>query len=282
MPEGDIPGLLRLEKTAPDKYTVFQPSESAEGRDVVFSGQLLAQMIMAADDRTEGKKDIKSIQAIFCRAGSYGSPIDLVVDPMQAGRTWASDTISAMQNGKLLSRALVLSSIDDPDLIRHGPPMPDAGKPGDAEPGGGLVFPGAEARSVTPPPTTANDSPPVAMFWHRYESRVDSPASNWAILSWATAGQLIGLAFQTHAGEVDISQAHRTLSTGVIGHAVSFHERIDVSEWLLVCNEATYAGRGRVHGRGTVYTEDGLLVATFSQDSMARKVEGDLDPGRSL
>lgn len=290
MPEGDIPSLLRLEKIAPDKYTVFQPAESAEGRDVVFSGQLLAQMIMAADDRTVGAKDIKSVQTIFCRAGSYSSPIELVVDPMQAGRTWASDTISAMQNGKLLSRALVLSSIDDPDLIRHGPPMPHAGGPDDAKPDNAIVFPGAEARSVAArsvaasgrEPTTANDSAPVSMFWHRYESKVGSPAANAAVLSWATAGQLIGLAFQAHVGEVDISQAHRTLSTGVIGHAVNFHERFDVSQWLLVCNEATYAGRGRVHGRGTVYTQDGLLVATFSQDSMARKVETDLDPGRSL
>lgn len=281
MPEGDAPSLLRLEKVAPDKYTVFQPSEAAEGRDVVFSGQLLAQMIMAADDRTEGKKDVKSIQTIFCRAGSYQSPIELLVDPMQAGRTWASDSISAVQNDKLLSRALVLSSIYDPDLIRHGPSMPKVSGPGDADPGGGIVFPGAEARSV-PPPAAAGDGPPLSMFWHRYESKVGSPASNAAILSWATAGQLIGLAFQAHAGEVDISQAHRTISTGVIGHTVNFHERMDVSEWLLVCNEATYAGRGRVHGRGTVFTEDGLLVATFSQDGMARKVETDLDPGRSM
>lgn len=281
MPEGDIPSLLRLEEIAPEKYEIFQPSEAAEGRDVVFGGQLIAQMIMAADRRTQGQKEVKSVHAIFCRAGTYGAPIELGVDPMQAGRTWASDSISALQNGKLLSRALVLSSIEDPDLIRHGPQMPKVGLPGDGTPGGAIVFPGAEARTVVAQSAPGNGTP-LGMFWHRYESKVDSPAANSAILSWATAGQLIGLAFQPHADEVDISQAHRTISTGVIGHTVNFHERVDISQWHLICNEATYAGRGRVHGRGTVFTSEGLLVATFSQDGMARKIEGDLDPSRSL
>jgi acyl-CoA thioesterase len=51
---------------------------------------------------------------------------------------------------------------------------------------------------------------------------------------------------------------------------------------LLINQEAVYAGRGRIHGRGSVYTEDGGLVATFSQDSMARKVEATLDPKHSM
>lgn len=278
---GSVPSLLQLEKVDATTYVVPQPSESAEGRDVVFSGQLIAQMMMAADDRTEGAKDIKSVQAVFCRAGSYASPIELVVDPMQAGRTWASDTISAVQNGKLLARAIVLSSIDDPDLVRHGPEMPLASGPADGGPATALVFPGAEAREAAP--NGGDDSGvPTSMFWHRYTGAGDSPAANWAVVAWATAGQLIGLAFQAHPGAVDIAQAHRTISTGVIGHTVNFHERVDASSWLLVSNEATYAGRGRVHGRGDVFTEDGRLVATFSQDSMARKIEGDLDPQRAL
>jgi acyl-CoA thioesterase len=85
-----------------------------------------------------------------------------------------------------------------------------------------------------------------------------------------------------HRDSVNIADAHRTISTGVIAHTINFHERFDVSQWLLVTQEATYAGRGRVHGRGMVFTEDGQLVATFSQDSMARKIEGELDPKRAM
>ena len=46
--------------------------------------------------------------------------------------------------------------------------------------------------------------------------------------------------------------------------------------------EATFAGNGRVGGSGAVFTEDGALVSTFEQDSMARGVDGALDPKRAM
>jgi acyl-CoA thioesterase II len=275
----DLPEMLQLEDAGDSRYRVFQPSESAEGRDVVFSGQLLAQTIMASDRSCGSAKDIKSVHSIFARAGTYTMPIELVMDSMQAGRTWASDTVTAIQNDKLLCRSLVLMSIDDPDLMRHQPPMPDVPRPDDVQASGGQAYPGSEVRRL---PDSEVGGVPVESSWIRFSSALDSVAANQAILSWATTGQIIGLGMRPHPDAVDISQAHRSISTGVIGHTINFHERFDISDWVLVTQEATYAGRGRVHGRGSAFTQDGRLVATFSQDSMARKVEGELDPKRAM
>jgi acyl-CoA thioesterase len=66
------------------------------------------------------------------------------------------------------------------------------------------------------------------------------------------------------------SHAHRTISTGVVSHTVNFHERLDASEWLLLANESIWAGRGRTHGRCNVWTRDGQLVATYTQDNIVR------------
>jgi acyl-CoA thioesterase II len=277
----DVPDLLELDEVGVGRYRVHHPDQSPEGRDVVFGGQLLAQMIMASDRAGGGVKDPKSIHSIFARAGTYAQPIELQVDSLQAGRTWASDTVTALQGERLLSRALVLMHADEPDLMRHGPAMPDVPGPDETPPGAGLGFPGTELRSIADPPD-APGGVPTQLFWHRYSGKIDSVAANDAILSWATNGFLIGLAMRPHRSTVDISQAHRTISTGVIAHTINFHERIDVSQWLLVAQEAIYAGRGRVHGRGLVYTEDGQLVASFTQDSMARAIEGELDPKRSM
>jgi acyl-CoA thioesterase len=82
--------------------------------------------------------------------------------------------------------------------------------------------------------------------------------------------------------EINITDAHATISTGVISHTAHFHEPADVGQWLLVAQEASYAGHGRVFGFGSVFTQDGTLVSTFAQDSMARGVEGTLDPKRSM
>jgi acyl-CoA thioesterase II len=187
--------------------------------------------------------------------------------------------VTATQDGKLLCRSLVLMSIDDPDLMRHQPPMPDVPAPDDLETTAAQAWPGSEVKRV---PDTEIDGVPVEAMWTRLPGSLDSVAANQAVLSWATTGAIIGLGMRPHTETVDIRQAHRSISTGVIGHTINFHERFDIGDWLLVTQEATYAGRGRVHGRGSVYARDGRLVATFSQDSMARAIQGELDPKRAM
>ncbi len=53
----------------------------------------------------------------------------------------------------------------------------------------------------------------------------------------------------------------------MISHTAHFHDHADVGQWLLVAQEASYAGNGRVFGSGAVFTQDGTLVSTFAQDS---------------
>ena len=277
----DLPDILTLTDVGEHRYHVYQPAESAEGRDVVFSGQLLGQMIMASDRAADGQKDVRSIHAVFARAGTYTKPIELAVDSMHAGRTWASDTVTATQGGKLLCRAIVLLNTVDPDLMRHDPAMPAAVPgPEDLEPAAGQAFPGAELRPVPGEPTVGGV--PVEMAWHRFERPLDSQAANQAVLSWATCGNIIALGMRPHRDAVRIQDAHRSLSTGVIGHTVHFTERFDVSQWLLMVTEAEKSATGRVYGGGRIFTRDGVLVATFQQDSMAKAAEASLDPKRSM
>lgn len=277
----DLPELLRLTDLGEGRYQVFQPATSAEGRDVVFSGQLLGQMLMAAEHAAGGSKDPRSIHAVFARAGTYTKPIELAVDAMQAGRTWASDTITATQDGRLLTRSIVLLNTVDADLMRHDPGMPP-GVPGPdqltAEPG--QVFEGAEFRPVPGPLEV--DGAPAEMAWHRFDRPLESVAANQAVLSWATCGNIIGLAMAPHRHEVQIEEAHVSLSTGVIGHTLHFLDRFDVSQWLLIVTVATKAATGRVFGVGQAFTQDGSLVATFEQDAMAKSAEHRLDPSRSM
>jgi acyl-CoA thioesterase II len=276
----DLPDLLQLTEIGEGRYHVTQPSESAEGRDVVFSGQLLAQMIMASDHSAGGGKDVRSIHAVFARAGTYALPIELGVESLLAGRTWASDTVTAVQAGKLLSRATVLLNVVDEDLIRHEPQMPSVPGPAELEAAPGLVFPGAELRPV--PGRHDAGGVPVELAWHRFERPLASPAANQAVLIWATCGNIIGLGMRPHRDRVRIEDAHASISTGVIAHTMHFVDRFDVSRWLLVRHEATKAATGRVYGDGRVFTEDGTLVAAFHQDSMARAPAGPLDPKRSM
>jgi acyl-CoA thioesterase II len=276
----DLPDLLQLAEIGERRYRVTQPSESAEGRDVVFSGQLLAQMIMASDHAAGGAKDVRSIHAVFARAGTYTRPIELEVESLLAGRTWASDTVTATQSGKVLSRATVLLNVVDEDLMRHEPPMPAVPAPGEVDAAPGQAFPGAELRPV--PGGHDVGGVPAEMAWHRFERPLPSQAASQAVLAWATCGTIIGLAMRPHRDRVRIEDAHASISTGVIAQTIHFVERFDVSQWLLVRHEATKAATGRVYGDGQVFAEDGTLVAAFHQDSMARVPAAPLDPKRSM
>ena len=276
----DLPDLLQLTEIGERRYQVTQPSESPEGRDVIFSGQLLAQMIMAADHAAGGAKDVRSVHAVFARAGTYSRPIELEVESLLAGRTWAGDTVTATQSEKVLSRAIVLLNVVDEDLMRHEPPMPPVPAPADVDAAPGQVFPGAELRPVSGRDEVGGV--PVEMAWHRFERPLASQAANQAVLAWATCGNIIGLAMRPHRDRVRIRDAHASISTGVIAQTIHFVERFDVSQWLLVRHEATKAATGRVYGDGRVFAEDGILVAAFHQDSMARAAAAPLDPKTSM
>jgi acyl-CoA thioesterase-2 len=276
----DLPDLLQLTEIGERRYQVTQPSESPEGRDVVFSGQLLAQMIMASDHAAGGAKDVRSVHAVFARAGTYTRPIELEVESLLAGRTWAGDTVTATQSGKVLSRATVLLNVVDEDLMRHEPPMPPVPAPAEVDAAPGQVFPGAELRPVSGRDEVGGV--PVEMAWHRFERPLASQAANQAVLAWATCGNIIGLAMRPHRDRVRIEDAHASISTGVIAQTIHFVERFDVAQWLLVRHEATKAATGRVYGDGRVFAEDGILVAAFHQDSMARAAAAPLDPKTSM
>ena len=241
----DLPDLLQLTEIGERRYRVTQPSESPEGRDVVFSGQLLAQMIMASDHAPAGPRTCGRFTPCS-RAGTYSRPIELEVESLLAGRTWASDTVTATQAGKALSRASVLLNVVDEDLMRHEPPMPPVPAPPTwAAPG--QAFPAPSSGRC--PAVHEVGGVPVEMAWHRFERPLASQAANQAVLAWATCGNIIGLAMRPHRDRVRIEDAHASISTGVIAQTIHFVDRFDVSQWLLV-RPRGHEGRHRPGLRG--------------------------------
>jgi acyl-CoA thioesterase II len=279
-----LPPVLQAEKVGDGRFTAPQPDEDPEGRDVVFSGQLLAQMIMtsvAAGD--VGAKVVKSVHGVFARAGFYSAgPVEYVVEPMHAGRAWASDSIAVHQGDRLLARGLVLLNTLEPDLIRHAPATPAVAAPEEcATLPVNVVFPGSEVRDASPS-SGPTGGPPSVRLWIRMPASYDLPTANQAMVAWSQPGFLIGAAMDAHPDAVDPTSPHRSVSTGVIAHTAHFHDQAPVDDWLLFTHEAAYAGHGRVFGTGAVFTRDGVLLSTFDQDSMVRGVERELDWRRDM
>jgi acyl-CoA thioesterase II len=276
-----LPSMLQMSRVDEHLYEgkpEYEGGPEDIARNVVFGGQILAQMIMAAAlDRSQDgddAKEVKSIHAIFARAGDYSQPIRYAVERMHDGRALGSDTVTFSQGGRIMSRGLILWSKDEPDLIRHTAQVEMPSVAGPEHPvylADNRVFPGATARVVDGVNTWSDEEPlrpPVQNVWTRFD-RDYHPVANQAILAWGTDGYLIGTAMLPHEGYNE-NHAHRTISTGVLAHTLNFHERFRADHWLLLANESIWAGRGRIHGRCNVWTQDGRLVATYTQDSMIR------------
>ena len=267
-----IPAPLRPEPISDDRYRITNTG-SADQRDVVFGGQFLAQAIVTAATRHPGKA-VRSIQAVFARPGRIDAPTELSVESIHDGRTFASDTVTAWQGDRLCARFLVLLDADEPDVVRHDVPRPRVTAPADTPPTdqGLLVYPGTELRIVDGVDLWSVDAPtgPAETFlWARSPELPDEPSVHQAVLAWATDGFLIATALRPHEG-IGQDDAHRGLSTGVVGHTIVFHEPFRADEWLLLAHHSPYAGRGRTFGTADVFTEDGGLVASYVQTNMVR------------
>jgi acyl-CoA thioesterase-2 len=241
--------------------------------NVDFGRQLIAQTMMAAEQGQEGKT-IKSVHTVFARAALPDLAVELTVDRMHSGRAFASSTITVNQGDRLCARSLVLLSAPEDDVIRHADAARRTTEPADVAEY--LRREGAWELGIVDG-VDLNDpdqvGPPELDVWVRFAGAPDVPSINRALVAFTTDGYLIATAMRPHAG-VGQSQAHRTLSTGVLSHTISFHEPCSAGAWHLLEHRSTYAGHGRCFGRGEVFGPDGQLAASFVQDAMIRARSG--------
>jgi acyl-CoA thioesterase-2 len=243
----------------------FRAGHAEMGHGVVFGGQLLAQTLVAAAAGHEGKVP-KTVHTVFARAASPDAPLDIVVEPVSAGRAFASSRVTIAQGDRVCTTSVVLLTADEPDLIRHAVGAPVVAGPAEGGDPGTWVVDVVDDVDVNDPDAVG---PAELDVWTRFDGAPDDPLVDQALLAFATDGFLIGTAMRPHAG-VGQAQAHVTLSTGVIGHTLTFHEPAPAGDWLLLHHTSPYAGRGRSYGRADVFGGSGGLVASFVQDAMIR------------
>jgi len=238
----------------------------------VFGGELLGQAIMAAALRVPGKR-VKSVQAIFARGADAREPVDIRVEPMHDGRSFGSASVTFSQGDRLCTRALVLLDTADPDVVRHQPDAPAVEAP---DPQAAEVNRAAAPEAIVVGGVDVRDpgavGPATLQLWVRFAGAPnDDPNLARALLAFATDGWLIGTAMRPHEG-IGQSMAHKTLATGVLSHALVFHQDLDASEWHVIDHESVFAGGGRCYGRANVFTAQGALVASFTQEALLRAI----------
>jgi acyl-CoA thioesterase II len=247
------------------------PAERAT-RAMLDGSQVLGQGLVAAS-RSTGDRFVKSAHMIFARPASGAAWVDLTLDPLHAGRSFGSVSVSASQAGRECARGLYLMDADPPDFVHHATAMPEVAAPDASTP---VALPVrdrevrlADGRNYADP---ADQGPPRLHVWVRHAAPPSDRAIAQALLAHFCGFYTIGVAMRPHPG-IGEALSHRSLSTGVLSLTVHFHEPCSMEGWLLYAHDVLHAGRGACTGTGRVFEQSGRLVASFALEGMLRALD---------
>lgn len=230
----------------------------------VLGAQQLAQQIVLAERLAPGKT-VQTLHAVFPNSSRWDRPVDVDVEWLQSGRTFANLTLTFRQDGQAISRGDVLLAADEPDFVRHSTDRPED-------------WTGPEAATPIEHPmmpwdvrTRPGPGPFSVDLWQRIPAAPDDPALARALVAYASEPLLVPRVMAGHVarGELSIGPDER-LSANIIAETMTFVEELDAREWHLVRVSSPHAGRGRALGRGEVYRADGRLCAVFECVAMLR------------
>lgn len=263
----------------------FEARCAERARKRTFGGELLAQVVVAAG-RTVDDRACHSLHVHFLAAGTPASPIEYRVHRLRDGRRFAQRQVSAWQRDRQLLLATVSFTTEEPDADGYQeetmPDVPgpdglaselaqrlavaDRMRPDDRA---WLLTPRAvEVRQVRPVPLfDPPPVPPAARTWIRAVDRLpDDPLLHRAILAYASDMTLLDIACYPHG----IAWIDPRIEQASLGHAMFFHRAFRIDEWLLYVQAVPSVASGRAFARGSVFTADGVLVASVIQEGLSR------------
>jgi acyl-CoA thioesterase-2 len=272
-PEFDsLPEILRVLDLPGDTTPPVPAHSLGSHHGGVYGAQQLAQQIVLSERLAAGKAT-HTVHTVFPNPSRWDAPLDVDVEWLQSGQTFANLTLTFRQGGRAVSRADVLLGAEAPDFVRHEAPVPAGWRgPDGASPVRHPMFPW-ETRTAPGPWAFGLD------LWQRIPDAPADPTMWRALAAFTTeplAVHLAALAHEEH-GTAPLAPGE-TAASAVLAETVTFVEEIDVRAWHLVRVSAEHAGHGRVLGRGEVRRADGRLSAVFECVGMLRALPA--TPGR--
>ncbi|MEW1988156.1 acyl-CoA thioesterase II [Brevibacterium casei] len=280
--------LLQLRRLDSDAGTresdlFVGPSQyKPDGR--VFGGQVLAQCIVAAAATLPPDRLIHSLHGYFLRAGDVAKPIEFGVERLRDGRSFSARRVHAYQkDAPILS--LIASFQEEQAGFEHSETMP-TGIPGPEDsPDLRELLAAVDSVQVTewlnrrpfdirpvepfgvPGATTIDTELPEQHIWFRASAHFgDDPVLNAAALAYASDFNLLEPVLRRHG----LSWGSPGLRVASLDHAMWWHRRVHVDDWMLYVQESPAARGGRGLGYGRIFSHDGELLATVAQEGMVR------------
>jgi acyl-CoA thioesterase-2 len=210
------------------------------------------------------------------------------VERIRDGRSFTTRRIVAMQHKRPIFNMAVSFQIDE-DGFEHQIEMPDVpgpdGMPSIIElrrkaaeqdpeifrewPIGELPI---EIRPIQPAnPYLVESESPFQSIWFRTVDTVPADrALHQSILAYASDFVLLRTVTLPYAKTFRKKSTH----FASLDHAMWFHRDFRIDQWLLFVMKSPSASNSRGFAMGNVFTQDGLLIATITQEGLMRVKAG--------
>ena len=278
----ELVDLLDLEVIEDNLFRGKQPDTLMQR---VFGGQVAAHALVAASRTVPEQYVVHSLHSYFLRPGDTAVPIVYDVDNLREGRSFATRRVLARQHGRPIF-AMTLNFQVPEEGLEHQDAMPDVPGPedcptltevyagrdrsdeaeawnrewaaldvryaGNSRPGGEIDAPGQPAR---------------ARLWIRADGELpNDPLQHTAAFTYASDMTLIGASLVPHG--IHISSPG--VQAASLDHSIWFHRPFRADQWWLYDQHSPSASGGRGLIFASVFTQDGRLVDSVSQECLVR------------
>lgn len=276
-----LASLLSMETI---EENLFRGASQDLGFRQLFGGQVLGQALSAASQTVDPSRPAHSLHGYFLRPGDAEKPIVYQVERLRDGGSFSTRRVTAIQNGQPIFTCSA-SFHRREQGFSHQSTMPDVPPPEDLLSEEVLSprmakFLSKEnrekilrAKSIETRPVQVLDplnpeaGEPIKQVWFKPSGTLpQSPELHKYILTYASDFSILTTSLIPHGAS--IWQPHMQVAS--LDHAIWFHQEICLDDWLLYTIDSPWADHARGFSRASIYTRDGLLVASVAQEGLIR------------
>ncbi len=272
--------LLDLEQL---EHNLFRGRSPQVGWQRVFGGHVIGQALVAAA-RTVPGRPAHSLHGYFLLAGDPAVPIIYEVDRIRDGKSFTTRRVVAIQHGAAIFTMSASFQVVEPGL-EHQMKMPDVpppeSLPSEAEIKATYLEHASEGvRRYWQRPRPIERRPvdlrhflsrdalaPAQNIWVRASGPLpDDPDIHRCLLAYASDMTILDTSLFAHGRMI----FDPDLQAASLDHALWFHRPFRADEWLLYAEDSPSAWGARGFSRGSMFTRDGVLVASVAQEGLIR------------
>jgi acyl-CoA thioesterase-2 len=260
-----------------DHLTVIERSDGTfegwcmPGRDTrPYGGHILAQVLELALQKSTSGMTPMSLHAHFMAAGDTREIVEYRLTSLRVGRSFEHWAVDVSQKGRPLVAATV--------VLHHPEPSPEhqvqPRRPGGPEglpvitdfPRPGTVVALRAGLEIRAGRAWETGDPAVVPYQDRWYRCVEPVPPGWedVVLAWCTDLE------STWTVDLPYLDGVRSRMAASLDHNMHFHRPFDPSQWWLYEQESPDLSRGRGLATGRIFSVDGALIATVTQQTLLR------------